>query len=106
MAVIGVKRNRVDLQHRTATVGEMGERTWTYSSYATQWASIEPLRGRELEFAQQIEAVVDVQIGIRHNANLINTDRIVWGSRRFEIEAILNQQERNREMTLLCKELK
>jgi len=101
----GKLNKRVQLQEPAETQNSTGEEIQSYSTYTTVWASIEPLQGRELEHAQQISAEVSHRVKIRYNANVAAKDRVIYGSRTLEIEAVLNPEERNEELILMCKEI-
>jgi len=101
----GRLRHRVDLQHVTETQDSTGDPVRSYSTYATVWASIEPVSGREYYAAQQAGAVRQHKIVIRSRRDVAPTDRVMFGSRIFEVEAVLHPAERNIETHLMCKEL-
>ena len=81
-----------------------GEAVPSYTTYATVWASVEPLQGRELENAQQISAEITHKVTIRYNAAVTSEHQVVYGERIIEIEAVLNPEERNEYLVLMCKE--
>jgi SPP1 family predicted phage head-tail adaptor len=103
---IGKLRHQVYLQSSTATANEFGENIPTWSTYATVWAEIKPLQGRELENAQQISEKCDYEVFIRYNSSVLATHRIVYGTRTFEINAVLNLEERNEILKLICTEIR
>ncbi len=77
---------------------------WTEISGGAVWASVEPLTGRELYMAMQVQAQVTHKIKIRYVSGVTPKMRVVYGSRNFNIESVLNIEERNIEMHLMCKE--
>ncbi len=104
----GQLRHRVTIQKLNEAQGSTGEilkgdAQWT--DFATVWASIKPLRGRELFIAQQVSAEVNIQIGFRFLKGVVPRMRILFGAREFDVKEVLNLEERNRELELLCKEL-
>jgi SPP1 family predicted phage head-tail adaptor len=101
---IGRLRKRVQLQQLVRNQDDFGEAVPSYSTYATVWASVEPLQGRELEFAQQISAEITHKVTIRYNAAVTSEHRVVYGERILEIEAVINPEERNEMLILMCKE--
>lgn len=64
----GAFQRRLTLQQRSATIGTYGEQAVTWSDLATVWCAIEPLFGRELVAAQQINVDVNVSLMIRYQA--------------------------------------
>lgn len=103
--IIGRLRKRVQLQHLAKNQDGYGEMIPSYSTYATVWASIEPLQGRELEHAQQISAETSHRVKIRYNSNVVSEHRVIYGDRTFEIESVINPDERNEMLILMCKEI-
>jgi len=101
----GKLRHRVELHSATAAQDAYGESIDTFASFATVWASVEPLQGRELEHAQQISAETNHKVTIRYNSTVTEAHRVIFGSRTLEITAIINPQERNEYQDLFCKEI-
>lgn len=69
-------------------------------------AAIEPLRGRELLAAQQISSEVTGTIKIRYRADKTVTakNRVLFGTRVYDIVAVINPEERNEELVLYVRE--
>lgn len=101
---VGKLRHRVQLQQLARNQDSFGEAVPSYATYSTVWASVEPLQGRELEHAQQISAEVSHRVTIRYNKNVTSEHRVVYGERTLEIEAVINPEERNEMLILMCKE--
>ena len=75
---------------------------WT--TVATVWAKISTMTGRELYQAQRIAAEASHKVIIRYYPGVSDSWRVLFGTRKFDINAVLNLDERNAEMHLLCKE--
>ena len=65
MPDIGKLRHRVWLQTKTETQDAEGGVVPTWTSQSEMWASIEPMSGRELEIASQMQSEATVKITIR-----------------------------------------
>lgn len=103
----GKLRKRVVIQTSAVTADSFGEPTATWTSAATVWASVEPLNGRELLRAQEVNAEVTVRVTMRYNTYASQTARLlVGGSRLLDINSLINHEERNEELELLCSETK
>ncbi len=102
---IGPLRHRIALQAGTGTQGEYGNIPLTFSTYATVWASVQPLSGRERLNAQQIHAETTHRIRLRYLSTVTTKDRISFDSRTFEIVSLINWDELNWMLELLCKEV-
>lgn len=102
----GTLRHRVTIQQNTPTQDAFGEPIESWSTYATVWAAVEPLTGNErfVPVGAQVQATVSTRIRIRYRDGVTNQMRVLWGSRIYRIEAVLNLEERDREIHLLCEE--
>lgn len=94
-------RHRVTIQ--TATITNDVE-AWA-DTYTSVPAAVEPLHGKEYWEAQKISAEVTVRITIRYRSGILPTMRVKWGDRIFRINAVLNINERNRELQLMTTEV-
>jgi SPP1 family predicted phage head-tail adaptor len=101
------------LRHRISIERSIETQDSSYNEPLLQWvlfaevsASITPLNGRELIRAKQVELEVDTEITIRYLDGLSPKMRIIYRGRIFEILSIINTEERNRELRLLCSEVK
>ena len=103
---VGKLNKRVELHAVTLTADGMGEAITTYASYATVWAQIRPMQANETAQSDQIVTKVLHKITIRYNSSVTETDRIVYDSRTFDINSILDQFENERYMELTCTEVK
>lgn len=100
----GMLRHRITLQDYASSKDSMGAEVKSWNNYAEVWASVEPLSGKELYKAQQIHAETTTRIIIRY-LNGVNTKmRAVFKDREYDILHILNKEERNTAMYLLCKD--
>jgi SPP1 family predicted phage head-tail adaptor len=106
----GRLRHRVTLQSRDDIRGSTGEMTFSWSDLAEVWASVEPVAGREFFAAAQVQSNVDTRIRIRYRPGLTEKIRVKFASdpaslypEYFDVVAVLNQNERDREIHLMCK---
>jgi len=81
-----------------------GEVTVAWSTYAKRWMSVVPLSGRELFEAQQVDARVSHRIKMRYDSAINSRMRIAIGSRIFNIASVINVDESNEELRLMCTE--
>ena len=103
---VGRLRHRIEIQKNSPTRDSYGEKSdnWQTESGGTRWAAVEPLSGRELERAQQLNAEATVQVSMRYYDGLTTEHRILHKTRTLEILSIVNRDDRNIELLLLCKE--
>lgn len=100
-------KHPIRIERNTPTLNAFGEEENVWSIFAQRRASITPLRGREFWTAQELESEVTHRINIRWDEKVgqINTkDRIMDGTRVFDLKAIINPKERNRELEIMAIE--
>jgi len=94
----------VIIQQPTEVQDSTGQAVKSWGTYATVWAGVEPLKGREFLETQQINAETTTRIRIRKLAGVTKKMRVSYDSRIYNINAILHIHERQREMHLMCSE--
>lgn len=97
------------LQRRDVTRDTHGAQVQTWSDMAQLRAAILPLTGREVLAAQAFSAQLTHQIIVRYSRRFadpleVPKLRILCGTRVFNIQAAINDEERNRQVTLLVTE--
>lgn len=100
----GLLRHKISIQKKIVLRDSMGGETVTWEPHCYAWASISPLSGHEYFAAKQIQASISHQIEMRYQSGIKTYYRVQWGERNFNIDAILNHEERNIKLTLLCSE--
>ena len=106
----GDLRNRITFQTRTETQdGTTGAVAYIWADSFTCWADIEPLSGRELIAAQQLQSGVTHNVMVRYRSELSDPKtvagmRIVFGTRYFNILACMDQDSRRRAVVLQVEE--
>ena len=105
----GALGQRITLQQRSTAQDATGGQLATWSDVATVWAEVTPLSGRELIAAQAVASETSHQITLRWqpafaDARAVTAMRVVYNGRHFNINAAINEDERNRTLTLLVSE--
>lgn len=106
MMQAGKLRHRVTIQQPTSVTDSYGGQSQTWSDVATVWASVEPLSGNERWRAQQVQPGISHKVTLRYRAGINSSMRIVHEARNLNIDAVLNTDERNIELVLMCMEQK
>ena len=101
---IGKLRHRITLLRQVNEVNDYGASTQTWRTVATVWAEVRPLSGREYFSAQQVQSEVTTQIWLRYIDGIKPSMKVKFGNREFEILSVLNTQERDVSLQLMCKE--
>ncbi len=100
----GLLRHRVTLQKPVETQNAYGEPELRWQTVSSNiWASISPLRGREYLTAQQMTSEITAKVCMRYRMDVTAKMKIMKGADEYLIEDIINPDERNRELELMCK---
>ena len=105
MLETGRLNKRIELQHYVETRDAVGWVTKTWSTYATVWAALRTLSGRERDVASQERATLSHEITIRYRSGVHADHRIVRGGRTFDIKDARNVDEGNVEIRMRCIEV-
>ena len=81
-----------------------GDVVEAWATYDTIWAHIKPLSGTERRAAQQAQAEVTHEITIRYHKGVSPIHRVLYKTRVFAINSIINRDERNKEIVMSCTE--
>ena len=101
----GKLRCRLEIQQAIETQGATGEMAVVWSTFATVWGSVEPLRGREFFAAKEQQAQVDTRIRIRYLAGVTPKMQVLDGTRIFLIYSVIDPESRHQEMQLMAQEI-
>ena len=102
--MIGKLRHQVKILKSIITKDALGQEVEKLEVEKTVWASIEPLSGKEYFSAKQVNSEVNFKITIRYIDSLLPHWVVKFGQRVFNIESIINFEERNKYLQLLCSE--
>lgn len=103
----GEFRHYITIQRATNTFNAARELTQTWAALASlpnDWAKIEPFGGTEELDDEMIRATLTHRITMRYRSDITVKDRILFESRVFNIERIINTEDRNVEMVILATE--
>lgn len=101
----GDLRQRVTINSKTATQDSLGAEVITWVEFATVWAAVEPVTGREFMDGRQITAEVTTLIRIRKMDGISPEMQVVFGSKVYDILSVIHVEERNREIQMVCQEI-
>lgn len=83
--------------------GEGGQ-TEAWKNTKQVFASIDPIQARQQEAYKSISVEATHLIGVRGTTALLETDRIEWNGRIFDVLYVENIQERDIAKVATCKE--
>lgn len=108
----GKLRHRIVIESFTAARDDHGgvtTATRTYSTLATVWGRVEPMKGRELLDGMQMEAQATHKVTVRQRSDITahmqlkHTRNAV--TRTFDILSVLDDDERGKTTTMICTEV-
>ena len=102
---IGSLKEEVTWQYQTRISDGMGGFTEVWVDAYTTWAAMWPLSAREIVQAGKPELEISHRIVIRYKRGFKADWRGKYGNRYFNIISIINKEESNEFLTLLCKEV-
>ncbi len=105
----GKLQHRVTIQAATETASPSGAKSQVWNEYATVWAAVVPLSGRELVHAQQAQPDVTHKVTLRSGGTVTRDlitpkHRLLYGSRVLEILSVTDENENGFVLTLSCME--
>jgi SPP1 family predicted phage head-tail adaptor len=100
----GRLRHRIAITQPAESSDGAGGVTTTWSTLATLWGSIEPLRGREFLDAQGAQGEVSTKIVLRYRADITPKMRAVWSTHTYEINTVTFDPRRTY-TELMCNEV-
>jgi SPP1 family predicted phage head-tail adaptor len=101
---IGKMRYRVKVENATNTRDAGGGLSQSYSAVTFIYANIKPLNANSIYRQGIVQEKVTHEITLRYMKNISTNSRITYGSRNFNIKGIINVDERDRFLKLLCEE--
>ena len=101
---IGSLRHRLRLEAPVRTPDGAGGASVVWSEVAVIWADVRPSSGGETTVAEAVSGRISLEVIVRHRTDIIPAMRFRLGSRRFEILAVLDIDERRRHLRCLCRE--
>ena len=94
---------KVTMQQKSVTRAANGEEIVTWVTHSTQWARVEPIRGREFFAAAQMQGAIDYRVTLRYTPTITRDMRVLWGSIVMDISAEpINVNAANRWTELMC----
>ena len=101
---IGQLRYRIRIERIVENRNTFGEAEWGWEYFATVWAKVESLRGRELVVSRQIFADVTTKFTIRFKPTITSKMQILHRGKPYDIKFVDNVGEANRYLEILAVE--
>lgn len=103
--VILILDKKIIIQVGNLDQDSFGQSQLTWSTFAIVYANIKPLVGKEFLSAQQITGELTHDITIRYRRGIKSKMRISYLDRYFDIQSVIDKDEKRQWMYLKCKEL-
>ena len=100
----GSYRHPITFQKQAETENDYGEKVPTWDDFITVKAGIYPVSGKDYISAVEINSEITHKINLRYVPGISADMRVKFGTRIFTVIAVLNFQERDKELQLVCKE--
>lgn len=101
----GKLRHPVTIQHQVFTDDpDTKETKASWVDVATVRASIEPLKSREYDQANEKHSEITTRVCIRYRKGIGPDMRIAYGNRLLYIQSVIDPNERHHELQLMCIE--
>lgn len=98
----GKMREAIEIQQKSASRAADGGEVVTWSTYASTWAQVQPIGGREYAAIRQAQSDITHRFRLRYLAGVNTAMRVLFGGRPYDIVEAINVDARNRELELLC----
>ena len=98
----GKLKHSVEIQFPSHTEDASGDPVldgWT--TFATVWAFVKPLSGREIVQAQQLHAETNHSISLRFMKGINTSQRVLFNGKAYSILSVINTNEANEELILM-----
>lgn len=101
----GRLRNKIEIYRKQTITTEIGSDKEVYTLLKNVYAEIRPLRGKEYLESVQLEHKISYKITIRWT-DINETDYIKYQNKFFDIESVIDVENRHRDIELMCNEHK
>lgn len=101
---IGKLQHYIDIQTPTNSADGLGNYTKDWENVASVWASIGGITAKTRSSEKEGQKLTH-SIAIRYFPGVSTDMRILYGSRIFKIQTVINEREENRWLYLLCEEI-
>lgn len=101
----GELNKRISLQAVTQTETATGGISESWSTFISVWAQVKPTSSREFMQASQAREKVSHRIKIRYRSDVTVKHRVRYGSRTLKIVSVINTDESDEELILMCEEI-
>lgn len=110
---VGALNRRIQIQQQSSTRDGFGQPLLTWTTAYTAWASIDVLNAQLLNDTTGFISSATIRIVIRYTNSLVFNvgDQIIYTEattgvvHTYQVKAVINKEQRNRQIMFLCYEL-
>lgn len=100
----GNLKHKIVIQTYSETQNDFGEVIKGWADFKTAYASIIPLSAKEF-FKAGVQAEATHKVEVRYLKDIDPKMRVLYGTRVFSIESVINIREANKTLQLICTEV-
>ncbi|WP_345993760.1 phage head closure protein [Sulfurimonas sp. HSL-1716] len=101
----GNLKHKVEIKQHTGTRDTFGGVADDDVLFATVYVSIVPLSGKEYFVSKSVNSEVTHQIEMRFIPGVTPDMKIVYGTREFDINSVINVREANKTLQIMATEV-
>ena len=101
----GLLDKQITIQICTQDQDAAGQPSETWSTFATLYANIKPLVGKDYLAAKQVVDEVSHDVTVRYRRGIKPKMRVSYLDRYFEIVSVIDPEEKREWLYLKCKEV-
>lgn len=102
MVASGRLNQRVTLQSKAVTRDAIGTEVVSWSTVATLWAAVDPVRGREFISLRAAQSDITTRITIRYRSGVTSAMRVLHDGAEYNIREVINPRSGNESLELMC----
>jgi SPP1 family predicted phage head-tail adaptor len=101
----GPLRHRVEIRIKDETIRDrIGGQSVRWRTLARVMAQITPISGGEQLRSAQVDSKTTHRIWMRYRDGITSKHQILYGNRQFNIRSVINRDERDRMLEIMCEE--
>jgi len=100
----GDLRHRITIERYTESQNDFGEVVESWSELLSTRASVRPISAKDIFTNSGLINETTHRVFMRYQEDIKPNDRVLYTGRIFDISSVINSEERNITIELLCKE--